>query len=95
MGDTIKAQIHGRSDREFLASKNDALLTMACYFLLKFIADKLITFTYDGVILLCMSTSSSDSTLYKCEVCSKTFNSQQEIERHNKEKHVETAGQKE
>ena len=42
-----------------------------------------------------MSTPSSDSTLYKCEVCNKTFNSQQEIERHNKEKHIETAGQKE
>jgi hypothetical protein len=42
-----------------------------------------------------MSTSPSDSTLYKCEVCNETFNTQQEIERHNKEKHIETAGQKE
>jgi DNA-directed RNA polymerase subunit RPC12/RpoP len=42
-----------------------------------------------------MSTPSSDSTLYRCEVCNKTFGSQQEIERHNKEKYVETAGQKE
>ena len=42
-----------------------------------------------------MSTSPSDSTLYKCEVCNETFNTQQEIEHHNKEKHIETAGQKE
>lgn len=42
-----------------------------------------------------MSTSPSDSTLYTCEVCNETFNTQQEIERHNKEKHIETAGQKE
>ena len=42
-----------------------------------------------------MSTSPNDSTLYKCEVCNETFNTQQEIERHNKEKHIETAGQKE
>lgn len=46
-------------------------------------------------MLFCMSTSPSDSTLYKCEACNKTFNSQQEIESHNKEKHIETAGQKE
>jgi hypothetical protein len=42
-----------------------------------------------------MSTSPNDSTLYKCEVCNETFNTQQEIENHNKEKHIETAGQKE
>lgn len=42
-----------------------------------------------------MSTASSDSTLYRCEVCNKTSNSQDEIERHNKEMHIETAGQKE
>jgi C2H2-type zinc finger len=42
-----------------------------------------------------MSTSPSDSTLYKCEVCNETFNTQQEIESHNKEKRIETAGQKE
>jgi predicted SprT family Zn-dependent metalloprotease len=59
------------------------------------LSDKLITFRYDSVLLLCMSTPSSDSTLYRCEVCNEAFNSQQEIERHNKEKHVETAGQKE
>jgi hypothetical protein len=45
--------------------------------------------------LNCMSTSPSDSTLYKCEVCNESFDSQQDIERHNKEKHIETAGQKE
>jgi hypothetical protein len=49
---------------------------------------------YD-TILFCMSTSPSDSTLYKCEICNKTFSSQQEIEQHNKEKHIETTGQKE
>ncbi|MDQ3967537.1 MAG: C2H2-type zinc finger protein [Thermoproteota archaeon] len=42
-----------------------------------------------------MSTPSSDSTLYKCEECNKTFNSQQEIEQHNKETHIQSAGQKE
>ena len=57
--------------------------------------DILTTFTYDSVLILYMSTPSSDSTLYRCEVCNETFSSQQEIERHNKEKHVETAGQKE
>jgi C2H2-type zinc finger len=41
-----------------------------------------------------MSTSPNDSTLYKCEVCNEMFNTQQEIESHNKEKHIETAGQK-
>ncbi|HEX2106742.1 MAG TPA: C2H2-type zinc finger protein [Nitrososphaera sp.] len=42
-----------------------------------------------------MSTPPSDGTLYKCEICNKTFTSQQEIEQHNMEKHIETAGQKE
>jgi uncharacterized C2H2 Zn-finger protein len=42
-----------------------------------------------------MSTSSGDSTLYRCEVCNRTFNSQKEIEQHNKQMHIETAGQKE
>jgi hypothetical protein len=42
-----------------------------------------------------MSTASNDSTLYKCEVCNKTFDSQQEVEQHNKETHIQTAGQKE
>jgi hypothetical protein len=56
----------------------------------------LTTLTYHSVLLHCdMSTASSDSTLYRCEVCNKTFNSQNEIERHNKETHIETAGQKE
>ncbi len=44
---------------------------------------------------LSMSTPSSDSTVYRCEVCNKTFNSQQEIEQHNKEAHIQSAGQKE
>ena len=34
-----------------------------------------------------MSTSPYNSTLYKCEVCNEMFNTQQEIESHNKEKH--------
>jgi len=56
----------------------------------------LTTLTYHSVLLhYDMSTASSDSTLYRCEVCNKTFNSQDEIERHNKETHIETAGQKE
>jgi stress-induced morphogen len=42
-----------------------------------------------------MSTAPTDSTHYTCEVCNKTFNSQQEIEQHNKETHIQTAGQKE
>ena len=42
-----------------------------------------------------MSTASGDSTLYKCEVCNKMFSSQQEIEQHNKQTHIETTGQKE
>jgi hypothetical protein len=42
-----------------------------------------------------MSTASSDSTLHKCEVCNKMFDSQQEVEQHNKETHIQTAGQKE
>ena len=61
----------------------------------RWLSDKLITFRYDSVLFSCMSTPTSDSTLYRCEVCNESFNSQQEIERHNKEKHVETAGQKE
>lgn len=61
-----------------------------------YIVIPLTTLTYHSVLLHCdMSTASSDSTLYRCEVCNKTFNSQNEIERHNKETHIETAGQKE
>jgi len=37
MDDMIKAQIHGRSDREFLASEN-AVVTMAVLLFAKFIA---------------------------------------------------------
>jgi transposase-like protein len=55
----------------------------------------LTTLTYSVLLHYDMSTASSDSTLYRCEVCNKTFNSQDEIERHNKETHIETAGQKE
>lgn len=54
------------------------------------------TFTYNSVCYCrYMSAPSSDCILYKCEVCNKTFNSQQEIEQRNKEMRIQTAGQKE
>src|SRR5215203_5400250 len=67
-------------------------------FIDKFCIDIAVSMTLLHMIVcycLGMSTASSDSTLYKCEVCNKTFNSQKGIEQHNKETHIETAGQKE
>jgi hypothetical protein len=37
----------------------------------------------------------ASSTVCTCEVCNETFNSQQEIQQHNKDMHVQTPGRKE